>query len=254
MLSKELIQAGFSEKESKVYLALLELGEGNIAKITQKSGIKRATVYLEIESLKNKGYISLVKRKGRNIYMAENPMRIEERLREKTEMIGSLMPELLSIANAIDRKPKVRYFEGVEGIKDVYKDALKYKGMEILGWYSDDRIDHFDKAFVLEYYMEKRIANKIPLRMIAVESAFMSGMKEKDVKHLRQMKIIKSDAFAFSAEINLYSKDKIAIIAHRENIGLIIESKKIYDTLKNIFEIMWVSQVPFSGSERRGVA
>ena len=56
------------------------------------------------------------------------------------------------------------------------------------------------------------------------------------------MKIIKSDQFFFSAEINLYSKDKIAIIAHRENIALIIESKKIHDTLKSIFEIMWLSQ------------
>ena len=61
MLYKNLIEAGFSEKEAKVYLALLELGEGNIAKITQKSGIKRATVYLEIEALKSKGYVSLVK-------------------------------------------------------------------------------------------------------------------------------------------------------------------------------------------------
>jgi hypothetical protein len=53
------------------------------------------------------------------------------------------------------------------------------------------------------------------------------------------MKLIKSDKFFFSAEINLYSNDRIAIVAHKENIGLIIESKKIFDTLKNIFEIMW---------------
>jgi len=242
MLYKDLIEAGFTEKEAKVYLALLELGEGNIAKITQKSGIKRATVYLEIETLKNKGYVSLVKRKGRNIYLAENPLRIEEHLREKTETISKLMPELLSIANAMDHKPKVRYFEGVEGVKEAYKDTLQYKGTEILGWYSDDRIDYFDKSFILDYYMQKRIANKIPLRMFAVQSTFMNGMNEKDPKHLRQMKIIKSDQFFFSAEINLYSKDKIAIIAHRENIALIIESKKIYDTLKSIFEIMWLSQ------------
>ena len=242
MLYQNLIQAGFSEKEAKVYLALLELGEGNIAKITQKSGIKRATVYLEIEALKNKGYVSLVKRKSHNIYLAENPLRIEEHLREKTEMISKLMPELLSIANAMDHKPKVRYFEGIEGVKEVYKDTLQYKGSEILGWYSDDRINHFDKSFILDYYLQKRIANRISMRMLAIQSSFMNSMNKQDPKHLRQMKIIKSDHFFFSAEINLYSKDKIAIIAHRENISLIIESKKIYDTLKSIFEIMWLSQ------------
>jgi sugar-specific transcriptional regulator TrmB len=241
MLYKNLIEAGFSEKEAKVYLAVLELGEGNIAKITKKSSIKRATVYLEIEALKEKGYVSLVKRRGHNIYMAENPKRIEDRLKEKTEAINKLMPELLSIANVMEHKPKVRYFEGIEGLKEIYKDTLQYSGTEILGWYSDDRIDYFDKEFVLDYYMKKRIANRIPMRMFAIESSFMKNIHSQDNVHLRQMKIIKSDKFTFASEINLYSRDKIAIISHRENIGLIIESKKIYDTLKNIFEIMWLS-------------
>jgi len=77
--------------------------------------------------------------------------------------------------------------------------------------------------------------------MLAIDSAFMRANHAKDATHLRKMKLIKSDTFFFAAEINLYAKDKIAIIAHRENIGMIIESKKIYDTLKNIFEIMWIS-------------
>ena len=123
--------------------------------------------------------------------------------------------------------------------KEVYKDTLKFPGMEILGWYSDDRVDNFDSSFVLDYYMKKRIASKIPLRVFAIDSTFMSSKHAEDATQLRQMKLIKSDKFFFAAEINLYSKDRVAIIAHRENIGLIIESKKIFDTLKNIFEIMW---------------
>jgi len=248
MKYKDLLQAGFSEKEAQVYLALLELGEGTIAQITKKSTIKRATVYLEVESLKAKGYVSLVRRKRRNIYMAENPKRIEEHLREKTETIRNLMPELLSIANALDHKPKVRYFEGIEGLKEIYKDTLEYPGMEILGWYSDDRIYFFDEAFVLDYYVKKRVASRIPMRMFAIESDFMKNLNTKDQVQLRQMKIIKAKQFVFAAEINLYSNDKIAIIAHRENFGLIIESKKIYDTFKNIFELMWISQLPGDSS------
>jgi len=241
MLYKKLINAGFTEKEAQVYLALLELGEGNIAQITKKSKIKRATVYLEIESLKNKGLVSQIKRRGRNIYISENPRRIEEQLLEKKEFIGRLMPELLSIANAIDKKPIVRYFEGEEGLKEIYNDTLKYPRSEILGWYSDDRVKNFDKTFVLDYYMKKRISLKIPMRVIAIETAFMKKMQAQDEKHLRQIKIIESDSFFFSAEINLYAKNKISIIAHRENVGLIVESKKIFDTLKNIFEIMWLN-------------
>ena len=239
MRAKQLIDAGFSEKEAKVYLAILELGEGNIAQVTRKSGVKRATVYLEIDSLKEKGYVSMVKRRGRSIFLAENPQRIEQRLAEKKETISKLMPELLSIANAMEHKPKVRYFEGTEGLKEIYKDTLNRSTLEIVGWYSDDRVMYFDKPFVLDYYMKKRIENKIPMRMFALDSAFMRTMQANDKQQLRQMKLIEPGNFGFSAEINLYGADKIAIVAHRENMGLIIESKKIFDTLKSIFEIMW---------------
>jgi hypothetical protein len=40
-------------------------------------------------------------------------------------------------------------------------------------------------------------------------------------------------------EINLYGKRLIGIMAFEEEIGLIIESEKIYNTLKSIFEINW---------------
>jgi len=241
MRAKQLFDAGFSEKEAEVYLAILELGEGNIAQVARKSGIKRATVYLEIDALREKGYVSTVKRRGRSIYLAENPQRIEQRLAEKQEAISKLMPELLSIANVMEHKPKVRYFEGTEGLKEIYKDTLSQGSSEIAGWYSDDRVLHFDKSFILDYYMKKRLEKKIPMRMFAIESAFMGTMQGHDKQQLRQMKLIKPGNYAFASEINLYGTDKVAIIAHRENMGLIIESKKIFDTLKGIFEIMWGS-------------
>lgn len=239
MQAKQLIDAGFSEKEAKVYLAILELGEGNIAQVTRKSGVKRATVYLEIDSLKQKGYVSMVKRRGRSIFLAENPQRIEQRLAEKKEAVSRLMPELLSIANVLDHKPKVRYFEGTEGLKEVYKDTLNDSASEIAGWYSDDRVLYFNKSFILDYYMKKRMEKKIPMRMFAIESPFMKSMQANDRQQLRQTKLIKPGNYVFASEVNLYGADKVAIIAHRENIGLIIESKKIFDTLKGIFEIMW---------------
>jgi hypothetical protein len=77
------------------------------------------------------------------------------------------------------------------------------------------------------------------MRMFALASAFMRTMQTNDKQQLRQMKLVEPGNYGFSAEINLYGADKIAIVAHRENIGMIIESKKIFGTLKSIFEIMW---------------
>lgn len=241
MLEQELKKAGLTENEAKTYLAALELGETTVSRIAKKSGIKRTTTYLAIDSLKEKGLISAIKKRDKTFFYAEDPRKIVENIEEKKKEVEKSIPELLSLANLIDKKPKIRYFEGHDGLKEVYKDTLNTPGPEILLWASDDRIDYFDEKFVLEYYVNRRLAQKLPIRVLAVESEFMKYQHTIDVQKLRQMRLIKPGQCVFSAEINLYGTNKIAIISHRESIGLIMESQKIFETLKSMFEVMWAS-------------
>lgn len=239
MLEQELKKAGLTDNEAKTYLAALELGETSISRIAKKSGIKRTTTYLAIDLLKEKGLISASRGKNKAFFYAEDPRRIIENIEEAKRDMEKAIPELLSLANFIDKKPKIRYFEGFEGLKEVYKDTLNTPGQEILLWASDDRIDYFDEKFVLEYYVTKRMAQKMPMRVLAVESEFMRYQHTLDAQKLRQMRLIAPGKCIFSAEINLYGTNKIAIISHRESIGLIMESQKIFETLKGMFEVMW---------------
>ena len=64
MLHKQLQDAGLNETEAKIYLATLELGETNVGRIADKSGIKRTTIYLSLENLIKKGLISMIKKRG----------------------------------------------------------------------------------------------------------------------------------------------------------------------------------------------
>jgi HTH-type transcriptional regulator, sugar sensing transcriptional regulator len=241
MLEKDLIKLGLEEKESRIYLALLELGEANIQQIAKKSGIKRTTVYDILESLKYKGLISSITKHKKSHFSAEDPRTLEEKLDERKNTLKRIMPELLSIANALDKKPKIRFFEGTEGIKEVYKDTLKYPSGELLAWVSDEAVTVFDKYFLEEYYLPKRIEKKIWVRAIGPESTEMQNYKNLDEKSLRKTKIISANQFPIEVEINLYGKNKIAIMSFSEKIGLIIESQKIYTTLKSIFEMNWNS-------------
>ena len=58
MLERELMEIGLNEKEVKVYLASLELGQSAVQAIANKSGVNRATTYFVIEGLTTKGLIS----------------------------------------------------------------------------------------------------------------------------------------------------------------------------------------------------
>jgi len=242
MLFKELKKLGLNEKEAKAYLALLELGEANIQQISKKSGIKRTTVYDVIESLKNKGLLNFLLKGKKTVYFAENPKRIEEKLEEKKNVLKNILPELLAVSNLMDKKPKIRYFEGVEGIKNIYRDTLNYPDRELLAWVPEEAVTAFDKEFLDKYYLPKRIEKKIWVRAVAPNKEYMRKYKGIDEKSFRKTKLISMEDFTIEVEINLYGKNKIGIMSFGEKIGLIVESKKIYNTLKSIFEMNWRSE------------
>lgn len=239
MFKKELEKLNLSPREADVYVALLELGETSIERISQKSKIKRTTIYDVIKTLKEKGLVMSLKKKKRNLYYAEDPRILGNQLEEKKTVLNNILPQLLSIANFIDKKPDIRFFEGIEGIKNVYQDTLKYPNQEILMWGSPEVNKHFDKDFLWNYYILKRIENKISMRAIGPQEKIVEEIKANDQVELRQTRLNPYSEFQFDVEINLYGKRKIGIMSFREQVGLIIESEKIYNTLKSIFELNW---------------
>ncbi len=241
MLVEDLKKIGLEEKEAQLYLCLLELGQANIAQISKKSALKRTTCYDIIESLKEKGLVAGILKKKKPFYFAEDPRKIQQSLDEKKHILANILPQLLSVANFIDKKPKIRYFEGEEGIKEVYRDTLNYPKQETLAWISDEAIDHFDVQWLWDFYVVKRVELKIWQRAISPEVTYMKNVQTFDQKHLRQTRFVSPEKFPFQVEINLYGGANIGIMSFQEKIGLVIESKKIYTTLKSIFEAHWNS-------------
>lgn len=240
MIKDELIEIGLTENEAKTYLAALELGEATVVRIAKKSGVKRTTTYLSVETLKEKGFLTMLKKKKKTFFYAEDPRILQEKIEERKKAIDRIVPQLLSITNLIDKKPKITFYEGLEGIKDVYRDTLKYPDQELLAWLSNEEAAKtFDKEFVDEYYVPKRVSKKIWVRAMGQNTPAMQQYKAIDEKSLRQTKLISHNQFAIEVEINLYGKNKIGVMAFDEKIGLIIESQKIYNTLKSIFEVYW---------------
>jgi len=238
MLENELEKAGLSVDEAKTYLAALELGETIISRLAKKSGVNRSTTYFVIDSLIEKGLISKIRKGKKTFFYAEDPRKIREILKEKEAAIEKIMPSLLAFTNLIDRKPDIRYFEGPQGIKEVYKDTLNYPGQEICAWFSEAFLK-FDESFFYDYYIPERLRKKISVRAIFPDTDEMKKFSMLDEKQLRRSKMIPKEKFKMPVEISLYGKRKIGIMAYEEKIGLIIESQKIYTGLKSIFEAMW---------------
>lgn len=122
MLEKYLEEIGLSEKESIIYLALLQVDSESIQDLAKRTGINRTTVYPVLETLEKKGLVSEIHEGKKVLYVAAPPERLEtyvERqkviLEERAERLKDVIPQIKSIQRETGERPIVKYFEGREG-------------------------------------------------------------------------------------------------------------------------------------------
>src|SRR5437879_6580616 len=85
VLIKQLVEFGLSEKEAKVYLALLELELASVSEIAKTAAINRSSTYVVLESLKKKGLVSTSEDKKVQKYIAISPDMLLVEAKEKSQ-------------------------------------------------------------------------------------------------------------------------------------------------------------------------
>jgi len=236
-----LAEAGFQEKEAHLYLAGIELGGATIQQLAKYAGIKRPTAYDVMESLEKKGLFSLSERGKKKYFLAEDPENILRILKSREHAFLTALPELKMLLGAGSKKPRVRFFEGVEGLKTIYWDTLESKKTLLVYGSIDSMWSVIPQEFKKEYVGE-RIKRNLHARCIVPATPATQEYTRRDKEELRQMILIPPDQFQFSNEINIYN-NKVAIFSFSEKIGVIIESEKIAETQRSIFELAWLGAI-----------
>lgn len=248
MLTQALADIGFSSKEVAVYSALIELGPQPVSVIARKSKLNRSTAYVVLESLLRRGVISRFTRSDIQHFAATNPEslldyidRAKKDLERSHQEIKDILPHIKSLANPYTLRPRVRYLEGPEGVKQVMEDTLTAK--ETLLCYS--ALDKWLVGPLANYirdYGKRRIFEKqLHLRSLVYDTKIARDYLASEYpKKLTKMRWIPRDLAIVDNEINIYD-DKVSIVslAPEEMFGVIIESKAISDTQKQIFELAW---------------
>ena len=236
-ISEQLLQFDLNKSQAEVYLALLELGQTTVIKLSQKTGIKRTTIYEVLAELEKKHLVAQTKKGTKRLFVAEEPENLERILEEKKAKLEKLMPILKSLTNTTGEKPVIRYYEGLEGIKDVYRDTLKYKG-ELVAYVTENIFANLGQEFADEY-VEKRVKAQITGRVIGPNTQEIIEYKKTDQKNLKETRIVDKEKFPFSIEMNIYG-NKVAFMSFSEQLGLIIESNEIAKNMKFLFELAWL--------------
>src|SRR5579863_9759160 len=96
-ISEAIATLGLNEKQTAVYLALLQLGKGSAYSIADKSGQKRPTTYVILGELIEKGLAERVPRVRKQLYKAVSPEQAFIVLEEKLALAKEKLPELLAL-------------------------------------------------------------------------------------------------------------------------------------------------------------
>ena len=240
MLTDLLQHYDFTEREAKVYIAGLSLGSAPGSTIARHAGEKRVTVYAILKELIKRGIFTSIVRDEITYFSPISPEQLAHIYEEKYTTLKERLPELSAIMETVGNKPKMRYYEGVEGIKHLYNELLE-TSQPIFAFLSDDGdIDSKLQHYLNNEFIPKRIKKQIPASVIASEKTsgeYQQATKEK----YTTIKTVKEDILAFEGEIVLYGESSIlcALYSTKEMIGYSLQSKQLYKTLKSVFDFIW---------------
>ena len=231
-----------SEKEAAVYFALLELGKSTVSRIARSANINRTTGYDILDRLVRLGLASVSGKEPKQEYVAESPDNLEKLLesriaksREKLKKAKDLIPQLKSMHN-VQERPKVRFYEGTEGLKQVYEDTLTSRE-PIKAYANVEDMHNALPGYFPEYY-KRRTRAGIFIHAVLPANAAGIDRASKDKDEARETALVPADQYFFSPEINIYD-NKIMIASWREKLGIIIESNEIAEAMKRIFKLAW---------------
>jgi sugar-specific transcriptional regulator TrmB len=239
-ISKALNSLGLSEKEAALYLAILELGRGTVTEISRKANINRTNGYNILDSLAGQGLVRVSGKEPKQEYVAESPDNLlkllNKRLRETEECIHQakeFIPELKSIHKAEDR-PQIKFYEGIDGLKQVYEDTLTAK--EPIVAYAAYEDMHATLGNYFPSYYQRRAEKGISIRGIVPRTSASLERVAHNKEEKRDIAVIPKELFDISPDIEIYD-NKVTIASWREKLGIIIESAEIAHAMKKIFEL-----------------
>ena len=250
MLVSDLEMLGLSEEEAKIYLAVLELGGSYVSAIAKKAGVHRVSCYHTLGNLVKKGVLSSFTKNNIKYFSVDSPKILVNQIEERLHLAHKLLPELLSITNSLAYKPKIQYYEGLQGIKNIFEDTLKAKE-ELLGYTNLAELPDVVTEEYLKDYAARKIQRGFKTRMLSPISKnalkYLKTYYPKDFDpNLVEILFINPKEFMFEYEINIYGNRVSLVSLNKEELmGMIIESPLYAKTQRAIFNLAWLGATSF---------
>lgn len=242
MYEELLREIGLSQNESRVYEALLQLGESSVQEISLKSKVHRRNVYDSLNKLIEKGLSSEVFIKGEKNFKAINPRRLLELLKEKEERVNKFLPEMQLKYDAVQGKEEAYLYKGIEGFKSYLQDILKSKEtVYFIGakaFWLDERLKHFIPRF-------QRERKKLGIKFMHLFDSEIKKQKPEILKLVGKPYKFLPKEYSSPTAVDIFGDYVVTFVGvkpgelEEEPLMFVMKSKRLAEGYKKFFQFMW---------------
>ena len=238
-----LLALDLSQRQIRIYHALLRLGPASIRDVAAEAGVNRGSTYETLKELATRGIVSYFPRGKRRVFQAEDPEQLLQLGESKQHALSVAMEQLRRevIPALKSEQPEfspgnVRFYEGDDGVELVLRDLLnsaeKLEPRSYAVISTKTLREHLYRPF--PNFTRQRVRRGIHVRVIAVGEGG-------DEAELAERKWLPAGAGTDASYIAIYPP-KIALISLAQNnypVVIVIDSPAIASTQQLMFDTLW---------------
>ena len=228
-----------------MYMASLELGQASVQNIAKKAGINRATTYVILKSLLEKGLVSTYEEGKKTNFVASHPQSLvgifelqKQQVQERENYLKSFLTELVTLYNSREDKPVIRFFEGKAGVLNCVEEFMydweEGEDENLKIFYSKDHIDSVFTQKEKERFHEARVKRNVKSEVIY---NYTKGELSTSADGERYK--VDEKEYPFTCDIGIHGDTVRITQLGKRTSAVLIKDKDIANTLKSLFKLAW---------------
>lgn len=235
---------GLSAYEAKLYLAGVSMKKPlSLTEIAKKANIPRTAAYPPLQSLTNRGLISILKVGKRFTYQALDPKYLDGILTRKKIDLKQIVGELSRDIFFTGSDFSIQHFTGKHGVaiaSEILLSETKTKLWKTFetAMFNPETID----IFQFEDYIQRRVDKNIFAKVIISTQMIYPWFKkrlEKDKEELRENIIVSDNEFPFEGALAVTKGLICYISSTNEPFAVVIRSEQMARTVESIHDLIW---------------
>jgi sugar-specific transcriptional regulator TrmB len=247
---KVLYDLGLGKIQTQLYLCSLKQGVLSVLELSRLTKINRQQIYQAAEELVDLGLYDITRKRGRKYIPASasklavlNKKKMQG-LEDNISALNALIPILENISVKNNDRVIVKYYEGLEKIKEAYQAELRAshnsEGVSFVG-----SLDHTYKYFPHSFwdqFNKKYVQAKNNSKMLVHYSDLALAAVKDDRKYRRETRYL--NRFPLKVNIDIFNAT-VLLISFEEELAIWIESPVLASSCRILFYALWAQAKEF---------